>query len=515
MRLDPSRSCRWAFAVGALGSVLASTGCGSTVAGTGAGGPVGSRGLGLSTSAGPASPQSGAVGSPGSGALQGTGGGSLPPGGGTGSAAVNGPGYGRAPVALTAGTSGPGYTAKQIFIGVAFDSTYSQELGQAGVTSGSTTVGDQQQQVNALIADINRRGGVAGRQLVPVFYDTKGASSQNDPGTLAQAACAKWTQDKLVFAAMTFVVQMDNPTLYNCLAKQHVIFVPLGGDSGAMLARYAPYLWAPSALTPERLAPVWIDRLVALGYFHGWDTTLGRPGNAPTRIGLLYGSGFRNGEPQLDPVFVQAIKQALARHGLQVTDEAQISNSQADEASAELRFRNDGVTHVIGDYSIVNFTTSAESQQYRPRYGFTSLGGGVALQLFATPDQLNGALGVGWVPSADVEAAQDPGDVSPAETHCRQVMTAAHQPTTTRLAWFAMTQACETFDFLAAAIAGSGLSSQRFPAAAAALGAFPPVSTFSIAFPRGRPDGANAVRDTGYDSGCSCFVYLSKTNHPA
>ena len=503
-------------AVIGAGIVLGVTACGSTVQGISSG--VVGGGLSAPGSAGTSGDQGLSVGAPGStgqtGGLPG-----LQAGGGSGQPGAPGAsGYPTGAAALSTpapGTSGPGYTATQIYIGVAYDSTYSQELGQSGVSSGSTTVGDQKEQVDAIVNDINHRGGVAGRKVVPVFYDTNGLSSQNDPSTLAQAACAKWTQDKRVFAATTFVVQMDNPTLYTCLTQRHVIYVPLGGDSEQTLQKYAPYLWSPPGLAPERLAPAWIQRLSALGYFSPWDTTLGRAGAAPVKIGLLYGDGYRNGEPSLDTAFVNSVKSALARQGRRITDSAQISNSQADEASAVLRFKSDGVTHVIGDYSIVNFTTSAESQEYRPRYGFTSLGGGAALKLFASSDQLNVALGVGWVPSIDVDPSQNPGDVSPAETHCRAVMNQAHQPTGTQLAWFAMTQACETFDFLAAAIPRSGLVPEAFPNAAVSLGSMPPVSTFVISFPRGRPDGAGAVRDVAYNGSCGCFAYLSKQNYAA
>jgi hypothetical protein len=411
------------------------------------------------------------------------------------------------------GTSGPGYTAKEIYIGVAYDSTYSQQLGAVGVSSGSATVGDQKAQVEAIVKDINTHGGIAGRAIAPVFYDTKGINGQNDPSVIAQAACSAWTEDRRVFAAMTYVVQMDNDTLYNCLARKQIVFAPLGGESTAAFTRYSPFLWSPAGVTPERLVPVWMQRLSAIGYFGGWDKLVGQAGAAPVKIGLLYGSGLRNNQSQLDDAFVKAVKKALALQGRSVDQEFQVSNNQADEAAAVLAFNNAGVTHVIGDYSIVNFTQAAESQHYRPRYGFSSFGGGAALKLFAPPGQLHGALGVGWAPSIDVDPAQDPGDVSPAATHCRQVMQQANQPSSVSLAWFAMGVACDTFNFFAAVIPKSGFSAAGFSGAAAALGSMPPSVTFSISFPGGRPDGVGAVRDMGYGDDCGCFSYLSKQNH--
>lgn len=407
--------------------------------------------------------------------------------------------------------AGFGFTAKEIRIGVAYDSTLSQELGGSGVSTGSASVGDQKRQVEALVADLNSRGGIAGRKVVPVFYDTKGTSSNNNPNTVAQAACSYWTQDNQVWAAMTYVVQMDNRALYQCLAEKHVVFMPLAGEAASTFAKYAPYLWSPAGVTPEQVAPLWMARLKALGYFNGWNATLGQAGTGVPVIGLLYGNGVRNNQPELDTSFRTAVKQALAAYGLHVTSEAEIVASQASESSAVLRFENAHVTHVIGDYSMVNFTQSAESQGYHPRYGLSSFAGGVAMKLYAPPDQLRGALGIGWVPSGDVEADRDPG--SPGETRCRTVMQNAHQDTTVRLAWFAMTWACDVFTFLEHTLPGAGLDPTQLPASASRAGRLSGAFTFAMQFRQGKPYGVATARDYAWDTGCSCFLYTSKVDH--
>jgi len=401
--------------------------------------------------------------------------------------------------------SGFGFTRTKLFIGVAYDSTLSQELGGAGI--GSASVGDQKKQVEAIVADLNGKGGIAGRSVVPVFYDSKGMNSQNDPNTLAQAACAHWTQDNKVFAAMTYVVQMDNTALYSCLAKKGVVFVPLAGESTETFRRYSPYLWSPAGVTPERVAPVWVPRLKALGWFRGWDATVGGAGSQPVRIGMLYGNGIRNNQPQLDTSFVTAVTAALKQAGHPVVTKFEVSNDQADLASAVLQLRNAGVTHVIGDYSIVNFAAAAESQHYRPRYATSSFSGGVAFRLFAPPGQLHGALGIGWVPSGDVESDRDPG--GPGQNACRAVMQKSGQSTSVRLAWFAMTWACDTFAFFSKAIPAAGLQATRLPAVAASLGVLPGSFTFRMSFTGGRPDGVAVARDYGWVDSCGCFAYLS------
>jgi ABC-type branched-subunit amino acid transport system substrate-binding protein len=502
MRLDP-----WKHRALAALAACALTGCGSTVqmAATRSTEP-GTTPDGLGVPAG----QSGAPTAPAVPGVTATTPATAPTSAPGGTTPAAGPTTLPTTVPSSAPVSGFGYTAKEIFIGVAYDSTLSQELGGAGV--GSASVGDQHAQVEAIVAELNARGGIAGRRVVPVFYDTKGMSSNNDPNTIAQAACAFWTQDHHVFAAMTYVVQMDNTALYGCLSKHHVVFVPLAGESQATFARYAPYLWSPAGTTPEAVAPLWASRLKALGWFSGWNTTVGDAAQGAPVIGMLYGNGLRNNQPELDTSFVAAVTKALKAQGYSVAESYSISNNQADLAAAVLRFRNSKVTHVIGDYSVVNFTTAAESQHYRPRYALSTFNGGVAMKLFATPGQMHGMVGIGWAPAGDVESDRDPG--TPAEATCRATMQKHGQSTSVRLAWFAMTWACDTFSFLASAIPASGLVPQNLPAAAARLGSLPGSFTFRLSFRDGRPFGVAVARDAAYRDDCSCFVYLSTKDWP-
>ena len=87
------------------------------------------------------------------------------------------------------------------------------------------------------------------------------------------------------------------------------------------------------------------------------------------------------------------------------------------------------------------------------------------------------------------------------------------QSTSVRLAWFAMTWACDTFSFLARAIPASGLVPQNLSAAAAGLGQLPGSFTFAMSFRAGRPFGVAVARDAAYRDSCGCFVYLSTKNH--
>lgn len=413
------------------------------------------------------------------------------------------------PTAPAMRTSGFGFSAKEIRVGVAYNGQLSQQMGAAGAAGGGAVLGDQRKQVEALVRDINARGGIAGRKLVAVYYDTKG--EQNNISATSQAACAAWTEDNSVFAAMTFVAELSNDTLYSCLAKRGVVFTPLAGEAVATYRRFTPYLWTPTSPSADRVGPAWVQRLAAQQYFTGWNTTLGGPGKTPVKVGLLLGNGARDGQPSVDRAIERTIKSEASRRGVQVIDTFNMTTIDQGSA-AVLRFKNAGITHVIGDFSIALFAQAAESQRYRPRYGISSLSGGVALPLYVPSVQLNGTLGIGWSPQGDVDGAQDPGDVSLAEPRCRKIMQDAGEPTDSRLAWFVMAYACDTFSFFDRAIEASGLNPANLPSAANGLGAVPSAFTFGISFPGGRNDGVSYVRDVAYRNDCSCFAYVDKTN---
>jgi hypothetical protein len=183
--------------------------------------------------------------------------------------------------------------------------------------------------------------------------------------------------------------------------------------------------------------------------------------------------------------------------------------------SAVLRFRSEGVTHVIPDgLNLLLFPQTAESQSFRPRYAISTASAPILIQSAAPPEQMAGALGVGYFPSYDVQTPDDPGDISPAAAHCREVQKAAGGDTDQRESWNLMSKACDGFAFVAAAIERGGLTAQGVWQGAQAMGSMPPVGTFAITFGGGRSDGPAAVRDLGYVAECSCFRFVGQTNQP-
>jgi hypothetical protein len=289
----------------------------------------------------------------------------------------------------------------------------------------------------------------------------------------------------------------------------------LSAHSVPEIGRYAPYLYDAGVATVDRWVPTWIDGLVAARYFTPWDSIGGTPGNAPVKIGVPYS------ENDVGRRYFEVVRQSLARHNLAVGDSfafsANSGQAVAEIPSAMFRFRSNGVTHVLLPESAYVATPVAEQQHYRPRYAVTTLDGLASLTVATSPPgQLNGALGLGWLPVSDVDAAHDPGPVSPAQTRCLDVMAKAGQASSDRLVQTTQLIVCDALNFIVAALTGGGdATPDAFRRGVAALGAgFPSAMTFQERYGANRYDGAAAGRDLAYRSDCNCFVYTGAADRP-
>jgi hypothetical protein len=494
--------------VGSALCLVGLTGCGSTVQMT-SGRDSLSGSTGLSSS---------------SGAPSALGGSTLGQGSGASSSAITGQTGSTAPRATTSHdpsspTTGPGtlnrqlpayglgYTATTLKIGVTTNKDAQATLAAVGIASGS--LGDQEAMTKAVMDDINAQGGVLGRKLVPVFHDVKTTETSTNPEAAAQAACAAFTQDTHVAAALELV--LDSRDFADCLIK-HRAFVVSSGltfTDQTYVKGLSPYFFRLASPLEENLVPTYLARLTALGYFSPWDTVNGRPGKATVGVGLFYVD-----EPAPTRAF-NDIATRLQAMGYKVTRYA-YGRQDASYQSAVLKFQSAGVTHIIGDNaSYAQLMVQAQSQHYYPRYGMTSYnGGGVLLQQVAPAAELAGALGVGWAPSVDVDGAHDPGSTGPAYVRCLATMHRHQVDVTTRAALANALGICDGLQVLAQSMrAGGGFDGPHITAGRATF-SFEATATFSGLHNEGSIAIPTAVRDYGYLTSCSCFAYLSKTNHP-
>ncbi|HVV35411.1 MAG TPA: hypothetical protein VHC63_02325 [Acidimicrobiales bacterium] len=392
--------------------------------------------------------------------------------------------------------------ARPIQVGIQFNDPSSDTAYNVLGVKGTTT-GDGKGAYQALIADINARGGLGGRKVVPVFY-----SNNNTQGTFdsqSQAACSAFTEDNRVELAV--VTGTASRLLPSCMAAHHVPTLPVGNIilDDTLMSQWAPYVYWEGMLSLDRWAP-WIDLLASNGYFD--------PG---ARVGLVaYDTAMHH------RVVERVITPALARVKHAPVDVAYVGEPQSvsglgssatELSNVILRFRSQQIDHVmfVATQGAVPFLwmPEADSQGYRPRYGLTTADFPYVVQANASANQMRGALGMGWTPVRDVNYAQDPGG-NPAATRCEALMAKAGNASSDRSAdWQSHIAPCEAMFFFEAVMAHGGeAGGAAFRSGVDQLGtSYESPHTFATRFVSGHFDGASKVRLLRYDQGCACFSY--------
>lgn len=396
----------------------------------------------------------------------------------------------------------PGVTDTTITLGIPVLVNYDNVV--AGFASKRQSVGDMRAQAQAVINEINATGGMAGRQVAPVFHEWD--SGDGTFASQAQKTCAALTEDHKVFAVTPQTYAMD--TLAACLARRDTVLVGSGDIGGwadqAMLDRYERHLYMPNWLNFSRWSPI-VDSLAEQGYF---------PGGA--RVGLLY----------LDqPIYqggVSAIEAGLARRGVTLADKQAIpfpdgtsgvADLAAPVANAVLRFRSRNIDHVMFVEGVALiaflFMPQAESQGYRPRYGLTS-GDQPSWLIYNTPKtQWTGAVGMGFLPQNDVDAPQDPGG-NPTRERCLGIFARGGvDATKDRFREHSALGICGNLLFLKAALdRAPEVSTRGLQLAVDGLGSsFLSPLSFATRLGARRHDGAAALRPFAYDPACACTRY--------
>jgi hypothetical protein len=407
--------------------------------------------------------------------------------------------------------SGRGFTRTTVQIGIADSdvNTYANTLGIKGVATGDETA-----QVNAVVSSINRRGGLLGRKIELVWYHASSAQTLNNPSVVDEEACATWTQDHHVYAVIGPIGIPVDQDMLACLAKTNTPLIGAGNPWGLDAQPYFQQLYDRfptfvnvDSMLGETLYRIAIARLVARHFFEPWDTSRGAPATGAVKPAVKVGVVIRD-NPTGERLLA-VVKGELAKYKIAVADVARlsggVSQSSADAQNAVLHFHSDGVTHELGTAAMA----FAEGQQYRPRYFIAD-----EPQLIATnapKAQLQGAMSESYIPALDVGV--DPGPPTAATTQCLTLMRDAHQDTGSGTARYLMEAICDGFFFLRAAVTTSG-SLTRPTQGFDALGSrVPAAMTWGTRFGPGRHASTSALRDVGYDNGCSCFVYTSNRNY--
>ncbi|MDP9101419.1 MAG: hypothetical protein M3N21_04645 [Actinomycetota bacterium] len=371
-------------------------------------------------------------------------------------------------------------------------------LGVSGLSTGSGA-----NQVNASVALLNRGGGLNGRIVKPVIIEQD--ATQNAQAQM-QAGCSSFFDDHKVVAVVAWGLL---PVLESCSNAHHVPYVTSGNrtTSSAEIGRY-PYLAIPSQYDLRRVVATLIPSLSSQGYFRP------RAATETMKVGLLY-----NGDPDFSSV-PSLVKSELARLGVALTDQqsmpgvddtSQVTAASNAGSSAVLRFRGEGITHVVAvdksGQAIAYFALAAQNQQYYPQFGLSSLELPASLRTVLSAQQLQGARGVGWLPSFDVPAAGQPALSSNAKA-CVDAMSRAGEDMTLAATRGAALATCDSTLLMGAAYRAQPLTADGFVSGLRAVAAgYPPAVTFADDF-RSHRDGAAQVRPLAYQGGCDCFAYI-------
>jgi hypothetical protein len=391
-----------------------------------------------------------------------------------------------APIASSLPGSAPRQPVKVGFV-VASNST-DAAFKAAGV--GALQVGDQKAQAKVVVADLNAHGGLAGHLVQPVFHTPDSSSGTYEEAD--QVTCTAFTQDTRVAFVISTVAHTQ--LLHACLAKAGVPL--LDDDLGLYDAKVVVpgLLFMPSSWLLDRLMRNEIDALARRGFF-----------DDPGRVGvLLYDL------PGSQRVLQGTVLPRLANYGKTKVDVAAspfTTEGAANQQANVLKFRNDGVTRVIQiAFSPIGFMLAAESQAYHPRYALDSAIGPDTVRASVPADQLQGMIGVGWVPSADTGSATP---VTAAGGRCLALMRKAGQDTTNSTTASLMQQFCDAGWFLQAATSAAGAADAGALRRGALLTrGYESASSFAADMTAGRPDGLSGYRDLAYQTGCSCIQYV-------
>jgi hypothetical protein len=372
-----------------------------------------------------------------------------------------------------------------------------------------------------VIDDVNKRGGVAGRQLVPVFHEYDATTTQT-ADEVGQAACATFTEDNKTFVVLGILSYSMN----DCLQKAGVTVIDtsLGISADRDFYRRSPFIFELGAPELDRGMAAQLTSLQRQRYFTPWDSTRGAPAATGTpKVGIMTLE-----TPTFDRMLRRTMLPGLVRLGFDPVvvklDEpkgnADLGALSAQISSAVLRFRSEGVTHVLitdtrGLLTLL-FMNNAESQNYRPRHGGNSNSSFHALgsEELVPREQLNGAVGVGFAPGIDVSEADDPthGDrANAARKRCIAVLKAQGLDNQgDRNADAIALDICASVwlvkDRLDAV--GNGISRDRFAASLERLGSgFQDPAGLGITFGPGRHDGVSSYYDMAWNPSCGCVRY--------
>jgi hypothetical protein len=379
-------------------ALLALTACGTTVPVSQqlAGGTLGPDGTVTGEAPGTSGGTGGSTtGGPVSGPLGGTTG-----TGGTSGSATTGGTTGTTTGTATSGVTAPGGVTDKTPVRVGFETIKGgNELVSAGLGT-PVNFGNGRVEVNAIVEDINAKGGLNGRKILPFFAEWDATSGA--PGR--EASCRSLVEDSKVSFLVT-VVNMSE-SFVSCAAKHGVpaINASIAAGDTTLYQKFGDFLFSPALMNLDRELRLVLETARAGGRI-----------SKSIKVGVVV-DGVE--DPQFERVYKRTVDPMLSRWG--VPHESFVVAQQSDVSAAVLRFATDGVQVVVfvapsGIIEIL-FMQTAEQQRYRPAYSMGDSTSTWFVSSTAPREQVKRISGAGSLPLANVDTRQYP--TTPKEKVC-------------------------------------------------------------------------------------------------
>jgi len=392
-----------------------------------------------------------------------------------------------------------GVSSKEIKVAV----TIPEIVGPAGNrTFGLPTYDEQKQKYNTVMKSVNAAGGVACRDLVPVYYSVNPADESD-----MHAKCLD------IASAGVFAVIDDGGEYANsaCFGQHHLPFLGDNLEFANTASTYYPFLISAWNLYDNAYRTA-VAGLKKRGFF---DSSRGF-----RKLGFLYFSCH----PEVISEMTDDLHQAGLSGSQIVSYNAGCPSpplaNPSDMQQAILAFKSSGVTNVTFAYfmgSIGTFTKIAQQQDFHPKYGladdaYIGVSYGTSKP---DPNNFNGAI---TITTSRYGEENTPGyKPTAATTKCNRIFVTAgmtplyREPAAGNGGW-----ACDLVWMLRAAVDNAPSLSQN--ALAAGLMA---TGSLDLSYPGGPDDfasshgvtGGSAWRVAEYISGCACWRLADRSYH--
>ena len=360
--------------------------------------------------------------------------------------------------------------------------------------------GDLEAAIEALVAQANRTGGVAGHPIEPVV---RVFNAITDSPISEEQLCNAITQDDQADVVVLTGQFQDNARPCYAAAGTLMLDVTLFPVAEAGYEELAPYLWSPLLPSYDQLVGGLADALEAEDWLDG--AVLGV-------LGIDNDMNRRINEEVLTPRLSGAGVQPAALNWVDPTDG---TTFETGLQQAILDFKSAGVDKVIvlgGSRLLPWLIDIGIVQNFDPVFAMTSYDS-PEFNARESPELMKDALGITVLPGWDVTDDQYPSPANDAEAGCLSLLADAGIAYETRAHSRSALLYCDAVRLLqlagshAASVSPEGLSQAMW-----SIGdGFESASVYSVAFSEGSYTGSAGYRVFAFDESCSCLAIRGET----